>query len=167
MFGASNGLKGTGRGIKLRVHAGNILAANYRINTAHLTTEPLNEANSSLINFRVLKAAMLALVSAWDATWCGTAPWGISEFETRHARPWFGLEWMTYLSPKFAPMVTPPRSVIVDKPPGGGLLMIATQEIFQVTNPTHLSAARDIEAALAPINALPWPPDADDTRKTN
>ena len=162
MFGASNGLKGTGRGIKVRVHAGNTLIANYLINTAHLLTEPLDDRNASFINARVFKAAMLALVSAWDATWCGASPWGISDFEAQPLppRPWFGLEWMTYISPRFAPMITLPRSAIVEHVPGGGLLMIATEERFDANNPAHLSVARDIEAALAPINALPWPPDA-------
>jgi hypothetical protein len=157
-------LKGTGRGIKLRVHAGNTLAANYRINTAHLMTEPLNEKNESIIDVRVLKPALLALASAWDATWCGTAPWGLDDLETPHVRPWFGLEWMTYLSPRFAAMVTPPRSAIVERLAGGALLMIATPERFETSNPTHLSVAKDIEAALAPINAMPWPPDANGSR---
>jgi len=161
-FGASNGQKGSGHGIKVRIHAGNTLTANYRANTANLTTEQLNETNDSITGLRVLKPAMLALAAAWNATWCGTAPWGINDFETPHSRPWFGLEWMTYLSPRFAPMVTPPRSAIVERLTGGGLLMIATEERFETNNPTHLSVARDIEAALAPINALPWPPDAND-----
>lgn len=158
-FGASNGLKGSGRGIRLLIQAGNTLAANYRINTVHLLTEPLNEKNWSIIDLRVLKPAMLAIACAWDATWCGTVPFGIGLLDTPHPRPWFGLEWMTYLSPRFAPMVTPPRSAIVERLTGGGLLMVATEERFETNNPSHLSAARDIEAALAPINALPWPPD--------
>jgi Immunity protein 52 len=161
-FGASNGLKNTGRGIRLSIHVSNTLADNFFINTVHLMTEPLNEENWSVIDSRVLKPAMLAIARTWGATWCGTAPWGIGEFEPRRSRPWFGLEWMTYLSPRFAPMVTPPRSAIVERLASGGLLMMATEERFETKNPSHLSAARDIEAALAPINALPWPPDAND-----
>jgi hypothetical protein len=38
--------------------------------------------------------------------------------------------------------------------------MIATKDRFDVGNELHLAAARRIEAALAPVNALPWPPDA-------
>jgi len=70
------------------------------------------------------------------------------------------MAWMTYLSPRFAPMVTPLRSAIVDRTPRGGIVMTATEERFDFTNPAHLAAAREIEAALAPVNALPWPPDA-------
>jgi len=70
------------------------------------------------------------------------------------------MAWMSYLSARFAPLVVPPRSAIVEHPQGGGLLMIATEERFDVANPAHLGVAREIEAALAPVNALPWPPDA-------
>jgi hypothetical protein len=54
----------------------------------------------------------------------------------------------------------PPRSAIVEHTPQGGIVMIATKDRFDVTNPDHLAAAREIEAAIAPVNALPWPPDA-------
>ncbi len=38
--------------------------------------------------------------------------------------------------------------------------MAATAETFSVDNPAHLAAARDILKALAPFEALPWPPNA-------
>jgi hypothetical protein len=69
------------------------------------------------------------------------------------------LEWVTYLAPRFAPLVTPPASAIVEYLPDGGLLMIATEERFSIDNPAHIAVARDIEAALAPVKALPWPID--------
>jgi hypothetical protein len=57
-------------------------------------------------------------------------------------------------------MVTPPISAIVEHTSQGGIVMAATKDRFDVTNPDHLSAAREIETAIAPVNALPWPPDA-------
>ncbi len=42
----------------------------------------------------------------------------------------------------------------------GGILMTATEDRFDVANASHLAVARDIEQALTPVNALPWPPDA-------
>ena len=38
-------------------------------------------------------------------------------------------------------------------------MMIATEDTFDAANPAHLAVARDIEESLAPLNALPWPPD--------
>ena len=67
---------------------------------------------------------------------------------------------MSYVAPRFAPLITPPPSAIVERTAQGGLLMAATAETFRVDNPAHLAAARDILNALAPFEALPWPPDA-------
>lgn len=161
MFGAANGLTRHPRFIHLGVHAGMYISADYYINTVDLDTEPLSAENADLISVRVMKPAMLAIAAAWDATWCGLRLGDLLKFNVKPKpwRPHFGLAWMTYLSPRFAPMIAPPPSAITEKLPGGGLLMIATEERFSVENPAHLAVARGIEAALAPVNALPWPPD--------
>ena len=73
---------------------------------------------------------------------------------------------MTYLAAPFAAKIAPPHSAICEQV-DGGLLMTATEETFQVDNPAHVAVARDIDAAMAPINALPWPPDANASGKPN
>jgi hypothetical protein len=162
-FGAANGLKRVPRGVSVRVHAGNLYPANYFNNVVSVSTERLNEENATFINLRVFKSALLAVAAAWDATWCGAYPDDLLALRTKPdpPRPLFGLSWITFNSARFAPMITPPRSAIVENAPGGGLLMIATEERFSTQNPQHLAVARDIEAALAPVNALPWPPDGE------
>jgi hypothetical protein len=62
-------------------------------------------------------------------------------------------EWISYIGPRYAHLVTPPQSAVVERRPDGGLLMAATDETFVTANPAHLAAARDIEAAVAPFNA--------------
>jgi hypothetical protein len=147
-------------GVALRVHAGNQSTANYYINSVTLTTRPLCAENRSLFEPAVLKAVMLAVASAWDVTWASVYPDAIRQFwPTQRGRPHFRMAWMTYLSARFAPLVTPPPAAIIERPAGGGLLMIATDERFDVANPRHIAAARDIDAAMAPVNALPWPPE--------
>ncbi len=37
----------------------------------------------------------------------------------------------------------------------GGVLMAATTELFDVGNPAHMVAARDIEQAVAPLSRMP------------
>jgi hypothetical protein len=161
-FGAFNDTRKHPRAIEISIHAGNSISANYFVNTASMTTAPLDDANASFINLYVFRAAMAAIASAWDVTWCGAYPMDLLGLRTKSnaLRPTFGLAWMTYISPRFAPMITPPRSAISERLPNGALLMIATEERFETENPAHLAVARDIEAALAPVNALPWPPDA-------
>jgi hypothetical protein len=162
-FGAVSSPPSDARRLSLDFHAGRATSANFFINTASLQTRPLCEENASLITLPVLKPALLVLASLWEPTWCGLSPWSVHDFKPKREphRPWFGLEWVTYLSPRFAPLVTPPRTAITEHLPNGALLMIATEDRFTVDNPQHLAVARDIEAALAPVNALPWPPDAD------
>ena len=75
-------------------------------------------------------------------------------------KPKVGLAWMTYLEPPLAKLVTPPRSAIVERTDKGGLLMIAIIERFNVANPEHITVAREIEVALAAVEAFLWPPDA-------
>jgi immunity protein 52 of polymorphic toxin system len=160
-FGALTSAKKNPRSINVSVHAGRELPGNFFINTASIRTAPLDDQNASFINLRVFKPALLALASAWDVTWCGAYPWSLLKLRTKPdpPRPRFSLAWMTYISPRFAPMITPPRSAISERLPSGALLMIATEERFETENPAHLAVAREIEAALAPVNALPWPPD--------
>lgn len=120
-------------------------------------------ANAVLINFRVFRATLLVLTQTWNATWAYARPYALSDFlpsfQKKRPTPSFHGGWITYLAAPFAAKITPPRSAKCEQV-NGGLLMVATEETFQVDNPAHVAVARDIDAALAPINALPWPPDA-------
>ncbi len=113
------------------------------------------------IDIRILKPVLLALVQIWNANWGDVSPMEFYEQlprdKNRHS-PRFRGGWMTYLSAPFAAKIEPPHSAICERTPGGGLLMTATKERFDVANPAHVAVARDINAALAPLNALPWPP---------
>jgi len=164
-FGALTNLMRVPRSVDVSVRAGNTdKNGDYFINTASITTEPLDEENATFITADVMKGALLALVSAWDVTWCGAKPWNIFDLDPPPRpgapREHFYLAWMTYLSPRFAPLVTPPRSALVERTDNGGLLMMATEERFTIANPRHVAVAREIATAIAPVNALPWPPDA-------
>jgi hypothetical protein len=66
---------------------------------------------------------------------------------------------MNYVSPRFARLITPPPAGIVAVRPNGGLFLAATKETFDTRNPAHMAAARAIEAALQPLNSIPYPID--------
>ena len=162
-FLATSRTKPRSRCFILDFHVGCTSQAELLINRVSIETLPLCEENTSLITLAVLKPALLVLASLWQPMWCNIGPWGLNDYKFRPdpPRPWFGPAWVTYLSPRFAPLVTPPPSVIAEHLPDGALLMIATEDRFDTDNPDHLAAALDIQSALAPINALPWPPDAE------
>jgi hypothetical protein len=63
---------------------------------------------------------------------------------------------MQYLAPPLASLIIPPSTAIVEHLPNGGILMSATEETFDPDNAAHLAVARDIAAATAPLNALPY-----------
>ncbi len=162
-FGAAARTR-TGTALSIEVHAGRYAPNDsFLTNTVELETKPLNEDNAGLITLPIFKSALLAVAAAWDATWCAAYPVDIIELWPKPGpgQPHFNMAWITYLSPRFAPMVTPPPAAIVEHTPQGGLVMAATTDRLDVTNPAHLAAAREIDAALAPVNALPWPPDAE------
>ncbi len=113
----------------------------------------------AIIAYPISKASVLALAESFDASWCSACPGALREF-WRAVPPYYRLGWISYVGSQFAHLITPPSSAIVEHRPNGGLLMAATDETFSVSNPAHLAVARDILAAIAPLNALPWPPDA-------
>ena len=162
-FGAFTGSGRDTPCISLNVHAGNIYRGNYYLNSAQIETPPLDTGNRLTDALPTLTATMLALARSWDATWAAVCPKDLMALwpsPSDKKQPSFNMAWVTYLSQRFAPVVTPPRSAIVEYTREGGLVMTATRDRFDVTNPAHLAAAREIEAAMAPVNALPWPPDA-------
>ena len=112
-----------------------------------------------LATYNVFRGATLAVAETFEPTQVFVYPDGLSELWG----PWPGrkdleipLAWISYVAPRFAHLVMPPPRAIVERRPDGGLLMAATDDTFRTDNPEHLAVARDIEAALAPFNALPW-----------
>jgi len=155
---AINSMKRGPHSLSLKTKAGAWVTSGYFCNSAEIGTGYQVVPEPTIIAYPAFKAALLALVESFDATYCSAYPVKILNFadKTRHLR----IGWMSYVAPRFASLITPPPSVIAERTAQGGLLMSATEETFRVDNPAHLAAAQDILRALAPFEALPWPPDA-------
>ncbi len=158
-FGTVNSLTTTPRSISLRIHGGSWAKTSFYSNTALIETEWRVDPDPAIVTYPVFKAALLALAECFEVTFCNSFPTDLMDLWPRGRK--FRLGWMSYISPRFAPLVTPPKTAIVEYRPNGGLFMAATDETFVTANPEHLAVAHDIEAAIAPLNALPWPPDAE------
>ncbi len=129
-------------------------------NTIELHTRPFGAPDPALVNFRVFRATLLTFAEIWPVSWGYARSYAMPELTPRDPKRGtsrFHGGWLTYLYPPFAAKITPPRSAMVEELPGGALLMIATKDTFDAANPAHVAVARDIEEALAPLNALPWP----------
>ncbi|MGP0059377.1 MAG: Imm52 family immunity protein [Beijerinckiaceae bacterium] len=146
------------RGFTLRIHAGGETQRNF----VTLDTDYGFVPDPDIITYAIFRGAVLATAEAFDASWCEAYPTDISKlWPQMRTRPMVLLAWMNYISPRFAPLITPPKTALVEYRQNGGLFMAATDETFITANPKHLAVARDIEAAVALLNALPWPPDAE------
>ena len=155
---AINSMRHNPHSLSLRVKAGAQAPSPYLCNSAGIGTGYNVAPDPTIVAYPAFKAALLALVESFDATYCSAYPAQLLNLSDKSGH--LGLAWMSYVAPRFAPLITPPPSAIVERTAQGGLLMAATDETFRVENPAHLAVARDILNALAPFEALPWPPDA-------
>jgi hypothetical protein len=109
------------------------------------------------------RAALLALVDAWEPATGRIDPPGLYKRRPRGngqpPRPRFTAGWMTYLAPPLARLVKPPTAALVETTPGGGLLLIASERRFDMDDPGDLAACDAIQAALAPLDEIAWPPE--------
>jgi hypothetical protein len=109
----------------------------------------------AVTTYEIFKPALLAIVEAWDPVCAKSYPDAL--LAPVPGGTYFHQTWIQYLCPRLAFLITlPPAPVIVEHLPNGGLLMSATRETFDVGNPVHMAAARQIGAAIAPLNDLPW-----------
>lgn len=109
-----------------------------------------------VVTYKVFKGALLALAETFEATIGSAYPASLIDLwpNDRRGQLTLKLAWISYVAPRFAHLITPPSSAIVERRPDGGLLMAATDETFLATNPRHMGVAREIEVAVAPFNAL-------------
>lgn len=121
------------------------------------TVKLRSDPDPSLVTFDLWRSIFLVVNETWEATWAEALPNDLRAY-------WTGIPvrcaWMSYISPRFAPLMTPPASAIVERRPNGGLFLAATREVFKTANPEHMAVAREIETALQPLNRLPNPIDA-------
>ena len=151
--------KSLGKSVALSASAGEGVAGGSWvspfINDASFRLRPASDP--SLVDYALLRSIFLLINETWEATWAEASPGDIDAY-------WTGFPvrcaWMSYVSPRFAPLMTPPASAIVEHRPNGGLFLAATRDVFETANPAHIAVAREIEAALQPLNLIPNPNDA-------
>jgi hypothetical protein len=142
------------RGLKFMCRAGSDAGFPVFPNWIEIPARRRQPENADLLTVAVLKPMLLSLVAAWDPDWASVYSRSYTRrlFDPtgRHLPP-FRSGWMTYLPLRLALRVSPPPSAIVERTPGGGLLMLATEEPFTVENPDHVAVADAIQACLAPL----------------
>ena len=119
----------------------------------------------SIVEYPLFKAALLAISAVWDAQWAYAqadrydvvkvpidfGP-GVPAFRIDSApqvpldpifpKSIFHVPWIIYLSAQHAAGVSLAREILTEPTPDGGLLMSATKERLDPTNPEHVRRAR-------------------------
>jgi len=132
-----------------------------RFNNINLGTDYGRIPDPSIVTYRIFRGAMLAVADCFGVERAYAYPTKLTDVWRRaqDPNPRFPIAWISYVTPRLTHLVTPPATAIVERRPDGSLLMAATEETFDVDNPAHMSVARDIEAAVAPLNGRPWEPE--------
>jgi hypothetical protein len=112
--------------------------------------EPSNE---DFLTVPVLLRAILAIVRAWapDSAQVGETAF-LQHLEERDGRrPYLARSgWISYLSETLFAQITPPPAARIERVPGFGRFLIATDEPFTMANPAHRRAGEAIHDALEP-----------------
>jgi hypothetical protein len=151
---AWNGIEGP-YGTTLRIRPGGFTPSRSFPNTVDLKVSRAGPDNTDLISTATLKPALLSVATAWEPDYAVVVPWTYwpHAFGDR-GYPQLRSGWMTYLAPKYAVRVVPPPAAIVEPVPNGGMLLLATEEQFDMENPQHLAATEAIQAALEPLQEM-------------
>ena len=153
-FGAITRDTPKNRSFAIRCRAGSIVDRPFT-NYMTFTTSSLANPDPSFITHRLFHSILLTIVTAWDPLRSAAYSGELAEIDDGSS--YFPPAWIQYLCPWLGRQITPPSTALVEYLPNGGLLMSATTETFKADNPSHLSVARDIAAAMVPLNRLPWP----------
>jgi hypothetical protein len=155
-FGAITRDMPNNRSFAVRCHAGSTVNRRFT-NDVLFTTSYGAIPDQDVISYRIFRSALLAIIATWDPI--RAAAYSDQLNDITGSKFCFREGWIQYLCPWLAQKITPPATALVEHLPNGGLLMSATTETFKADNPVHLSVARDMAAAMASLNKLPWPSD--------
>jgi hypothetical protein len=137
------------QGLSLRLHVG---AYSRRLYPNEVEIEGLRPGNA-LVDAAILKRVLLTLAECWDADWGVVETWAYEgltvDANDKPLLPYGG--WLTYLSHELAQKVSPPRDVLAERTPDGGLFMLVSEEPFDAANPTHVTRLDAIQKSLAPV----------------
>jgi Immunity protein 52 len=110
----------------------------------------------SIVTYPIFKAALLAMIAIWSPIWAAAYASRMDHDKVPlipgallFPSSAFHIPWVAYLSaPLTTHLVLPPPEIQTERAPDGGLLMIATEERLDPTNPKHLRCARIIAETM-------------------
>lgn len=104
----------------------------------------------TIVNYRFVKAVTLATIAAWEPLFCLT---GCSDMRPTQEDGWYYKAWVTYVPPVHAEGLDLVGVPFSERTPDSGLLLSATEDVFDASKPAHVDGARRIQEAVRPLNA--------------
>jgi hypothetical protein len=137
--------------VKLRIGGGGLVRDEMMLNVGDFLYPP----DLLIIKYRLFREALLATSAIWQPTWASVAAFRVDYWEEpiipgAPLFPYsdFHIPWIAYLAPARALGVPLPIDIRTERAPEGGLLMTATEERLDPTNPEHLRRARILVEAM-------------------
>lgn len=113
-------------------------------------TEAAERPDPTIASYQSFKSILLSLAPLWDTTYAEAYTSELRR-QLKRGSSSLGPSWMTYLAPELAKEISPPPNIGIEHLPDGGILLIATEDVFDAGNPAHLAAAQSIGDALASL----------------
>ncbi len=136
------------RRVHLRVHTGGKFERTTCLETGEWNIIP----DPAIVTYPIFKGGLLAINAIWPPVWACAYAFKVDYFEVPlvpgvplfpYSR--FHIPWMGFLSaPLTTRMVLPPSEIATERTADGGLLMIATEDRLDPTDPEHWRRARII-----------------------
>jgi hypothetical protein len=140
------------RRVHLRIHTGGKFERTTWLKTGDWNVLP----DPAIVTYPIFKDALLTINAIWPPVWACACAFkvGYSKMPLARGAPLFPysrfhIPWMGYLpaSPTKR-FVLPPPEIVTERTSDGGLLMIATEDRLDPTNPEHLRRARIIAETM-------------------
>lgn len=133
------------RQLTLRIKAG----GNHAGNTWLQAGDFKSFSDAAIVSYARFRAAMFAINAIWPPPWASADAFRMDYdkvplFAGAPLFPYsrFHIPWFAYLSGPLAAGIEPTPEIQAELTPDGGLLMIATEDRLDPTNPEHLRRAR-------------------------
>ncbi len=139
------------RNATLRIEAGGKAEGSIFLETGSYKVAP----DPAILTYPFFRAALLAINAIWSPPWSCAQAFRVHYYEAPlfPGAPLFPysryhIPWIAYLSSPLAAEVRLPPEIPCENTPNGGLLMTATEDRLDPTNPEHLRRARILAETL-------------------
>jgi hypothetical protein len=133
------------RRVSLRIKTGGTNKGDTSLQTGEWNVLP----DAAIVTYPIFKSALLAINANWSPRWACAYAFRVNYYEepliagaALFPYSLFHITWIGYLSASLVSGLKLPQEILAEHTPDGGVLMTATKDRIDPTNPEHLRRAR-------------------------